>query len=108
MFLVQGEIEVISKLFIDPGSALHPLTLLPLVGQVLLVITLFQKSPSRLLTYLGLSGISVLLIFMLIIGLLSLNIKITLSALPFLVTGFLAVKHHRTISSSAKASNPEK
>ena len=102
MFLVQGEIEVISKLLTDPGSALHPFTLLPLVGQVLLVITLFQKSPSRLLTYLGLAGISVLLLFMLVIGLLSLHIKTALSTLPFIVTGFMTVKHHRAISSSTK------
>ena len=39
MFLIQGEIELISKLLTDPGSALHPFTLLPLIGQVLLILT---------------------------------------------------------------------
>jgi len=102
MFLVQGEILVISKLLNAPGSVLHPFTLLPLIGQVLLVITLFQKSPSRLLTFLGLSGIGVLLILMFAIGLLSLNVKITLSTLPFLVTGFIVVKHRRALRSGAK------
>ena len=102
MFLFQGEIEVVSKFLNDPASALHPFTLLPLVGQVLLLITLFQKSPSRLLTFLGLAGIGVLLVFMLIIGLLSLNFKVALSTLPFLVTSFMAVKHHRAIRSGTK------
>jgi hypothetical protein len=102
MFLFRGEILVISKLLNDPGSALHPFTLLPLIGQVLLVITLFQKSPSRLLTFLGLSGISVLLILMFAIGLLSLNVKITLSTLPFLVTGFIVMKHRWAPRSGTK------
>ena len=103
MFLIQGEIDLIAKLFTDPGSALHPFTLLPLAGQMLLVITLFQKHPSRWLTYLGLSGIGVLLVFMFIIGLLGPNMKTTLSTLPFLVTAFMTVQHHRAIRSSTKA-----
>ena len=53
MFLFQGELDVISKLFTDPLSVLHPFTLLPLLGQILLLITLFQKNPSKVLTYVG-------------------------------------------------------
>ncbi len=95
MFLLEGEIEVISKLFNDPTSVMHPFTLLPLTGQILLLITLFQKSPGKWLTFIGLGGISVLLLFMLYISIISLNYKIALSTLPFLFTGFLVIRHRR-------------
>lgn len=96
MFLLQGETTVIAKLLTDPVSAWHPFILLPLAGQVLLGITLFQKSPGRLLTFAGLSGIGLLMVFMFAIGLMSLNLKVALSTVPFLVTGFFVVKHHLT------------
>lgn len=94
-FLFQAELEIFSKLISDPISAFHPLTILPLLGQILLAITLFQKKPSKVLNYIGLGGIGILLLFMFVIGLISLNYKIALSTLPFLITGFLAFKHHR-------------
>lgn len=98
MFLIQGEIEIISKLLVDPTAVLHPFALLPLAGQVLLMVTLFQRSPSRILTFLGLSGLGVLLTFMFVIGMISLNMKVAFSTLPFLITGVITVKHHRTNS----------
>lgn len=94
-FLFQAEVEILTKLVSDPGSVIHPFTLLPLFGQLLLLITLFQKSPGRILTFLGLAGIGVLLALMFIIGLMSLNVKILLSTLPFLITAFITIRHHR-------------
>ncbi len=101
MFLFQGELEVIAKLFTDFGSAAHPFTLLPLLGQLLLAFTLLQKSPSRMLTFLGLAGIGLLLAFMFIIGAMGLNFKIALSVVPFLTLAFMTVKHHRAKKSAA-------
>src|SRR5690606_119379 len=63
-FLFQAEAEVISQLFSDPLSAIHPLTLIPLVGQLMLFVTLFQKRPGRKLTFIGLACLSMLLLFM--------------------------------------------
>jgi len=99
MFLIQGEIEIISKLFNNPGSVIHPFTILPLAGQLLLVITLFQNPPSKILTLLGLSGMGLLLGFMFIIGLLGQEFKIALSTVPFLFVSFLTVKHYRATKS---------
>ena len=96
MFLFQAEMDIIDKLFTQPSSVIHPLILLPLFGQILLAITLFQKSPNKILTFLGLGGIGILLLVMFVVGLMSLNPKILLSTLPFLVTGALAIKHHRS------------
>ena len=103
MFLWQGEIEVIIKLFTVPRSVLHPLTLLPLVGQILLLITLFQKSPSRTLTWVGLAGLSVLLVLLFAVGAISLNIKTVLSTAPFLVVAALTVHQLRTAAHASDA-----
>ncbi|MBX2946061.1 MAG: hypothetical protein KF725_09520 [Cyclobacteriaceae bacterium] len=95
VFLFQAEVEVISKLFSDPVSAAHPFTILPLVGQALLLITLFQKRPGKVLTYTGMAGIGVLLIFMFVIGIIGFNYRILFSTIPFLIVSFLTVHHLR-------------
>lgn len=92
MFLFQSEWDILQKLFTDPKSVAHPFILLPLFGQVLLLLSLFQKKPHRLMVYLGLAGIGILLLFMFVIALISFNPKITLSTLPFLVFSFLTIK----------------
>lgn len=91
-FLLQAEMEVVSKLFNDFMAAFHPFTILPLLGQLLLLITLFQKQPSKVLTYVGMSCIGLLLAFMFFIGLISLNAKILLSTLPFLALAVLTIR----------------
>lgn len=95
MFLFQGEYEIITKLFSDPTSVIHPFILMPLVGQILLLVTLFQKKPSRILTLAGLIGIGILLLFIFILSLLSFNWKVMLSTLPFLITGFIAIRNRK-------------
>lgn len=99
IFLFQAEGEVVSKLFTDPLSVLHPLTILPMIGQILLLITLFQKKPNKILTYTGLGGLGVLLAFIFFVGALSMNAKIMLAALPFLVVAFITIRHYRSIKS---------
>ena len=91
MFLFQAEIEVLTKLFKDPLSAAHPFTLLPLFGQLILLFTLFQKIPGRLLTFIGIGCLTVLLLFMFLIGVISFNYKILLSTVPFVVTAILTM-----------------
>ena len=91
MFLFQAEIEVLTKLFQDPLSAAHPFTLLPLFGQLILLFTLFQKIPGRLLTFIGIGCLSVLLLFMFLIGVISFNYKILLSTVPFIITAILTM-----------------
>ena len=94
MFLIEGEMEILSKLFSDPLSVAHPFVLLPLAGQVLLLITLFQKNPSATLSLLGMAAITLLLLFIFLIGLMNLHIKILFSSLPFVVIGIISVLHH--------------
>lgn len=94
-FLFRAEWEVFSKLFTSPTEVIHPFIILPLAEQLMLLITLFQNPPNQILTYLGIAGTGVLLGFMFIIGVMSMNYKIVFSTLPFLVVAFLAVKAHR-------------
>ena len=93
MFLFQGEAEVIHKLFTNPASVIHPFILFPLIGQMLLLIVLFQKSPSKVLTYISMAGLGLLVGFMFMIGLISLNFKMVVSTLPFLVVAMLTIRN---------------
>lgn len=106
IFLLQAEGEVLSKLFTDPASVLHPLTILPMVGQILLLITLFQKNPSKIVTYAGLAGLGILLSFIFFVGALSLNGKIMLAALPFLVVAVMTILHYRKIKTHPSVPTP--
>jgi len=94
-FLFQAEADVLAKAIYDPLAVLHPFVLIPFVGQLLLLFTLFQKQPGRLLTLLGLAALSILMVLLLLIGALSFNLKIAGSTLPFFVAAFLVVRASR-------------
>ncbi len=95
MFLFQAEFEIIKKLFNDPLSVIHPFIMLPMIGQAILFFTLCQKRPNKILTYISIGGLGILLVFMFLIGLISLNYKIVLSTIPFIVVAVLTVMHFR-------------
>lgn len=91
-FLVQAEVEVLRRLFDDPMSVLHPLTLGPFLGQMLLIATLFQKQPGKVLTIAGLVLIGVLIFFVCLVGIISLNTKILLSTHPFCIVAAITIR----------------
>lgn len=95
IFLFKAEAEIFLKLFTNPLSVLHPFTILPLVGQILLLITLFQKTPNKTLSFISIAGLGLLLGFMFIIGLLSLNFKVIISTIPFIIVSVLAIRHFK-------------
>lgn len=94
-FLFQAEKEVVINLITKPLDVIHPLTVLPLLGQIFLIITLFQKHPNRYLILTGIICLSILILFILIIGLIALKGKIVLSTLPFIVSIFLTQRHYK-------------
>ncbi|MFM2157509.1 MAG: hypothetical protein RL516_2258 [Bacteroidota bacterium] len=96
-FLFQMEYEIISKLFTNPLSALHPFTIIPLLGQILLLISLFQKTPNVVLLKIGIGCLLFLIGFVLIVGLLSRRISIIVSTLPFITLAYLTLKSLRTV-----------
>ena len=94
-FLFQVEADLLSKILTDPASVMHPLTILPLLGQIALVATLFQRTPNKKLSYIGIGCLGILLGLMFAIGLMSLNFKIILSTIPFLGVAILTIRHNR-------------
>jgi len=96
-FLFQMEYEIISKLFTNPLSALHPFTIIPLLGQILLLISLFQKTPNVVLLKIGIGCLFFLIVFVLIVGLLSRRIPIIVSTVPFITLAFFTLKTLRTV-----------
>ena len=95
LFIFQGEAEILLKETNDFKSILNPLILLPFLGQILLLYTVFQPVVSRRLTLAGLACLSVLMLLLFIVGLLTLNLKITCSTLPFIITGIFAIRYNR-------------
>jgi hypothetical protein len=97
MFLFQAEAEIFTKFFDDPLSVLHPLTVLPLLGQLILLFTLFQKQPGKVLIYIGIGCLGILLALLLFIGIIDLNYSILFSAVPFFVVAFFTFRQLRKI-----------
>lgn len=92
MFVIQGEIEIFAKLLSDPISVLHPFIVLPLFGQSILIFSLFQQQPRRLYSLIGFGCIAFLMVFLLFIGLISFNIKIIASIIPFIIVSVVFIK----------------
>jgi cobalamin biosynthesis protein CobD/CbiB len=97
-FLFEAEAAVFSNLLKDPASAIHPLTVIPLIGQILLLTTLFQKKPSRYLTIAGAVCIGLLMAVIFLAGVLGSRYLVILSTLPFLVVAFMAMRQSRRVA----------
>ncbi len=102
LFLLQAEGEIMIKLWTDPKSVLHPLISMPLLGQILLAITIVQRTPSRILFYLGTGSLLILLGLMFLIGIISFNLKILFSTLPFLAMSVVTLIHFMKTSAVRK------
>lgn len=81
--LLVAECEIFIKFFHDPLSVLHPLVLLPMIGQILLLVGIVRKQGHYVLAWMGMASIGTLLGVMTIIGIVSLNPKIFASTMPF-------------------------
>lgn len=95
IFLFQAEADILKKLFTGSTDVVHPFTVLPLTGQLLLLITLFQPQPSKVLTYISIGALGLLLGFMFVIGLLVRDVKVLASVVPFLVVAVWTVRYYR-------------
>lgn len=88
-FLIQIEIELILKATSDLKSVIHPLTVIPFLSQLILIVSLFQVKPNRGLVSISIVGILLLIGFIFFIGIIVLNWKIILSSLPFLIVSII-------------------
>lgn len=103
IFLFQAEYDILFGSSGTKDTFAHPAVMIPMIGQSALLITLFQKRPNRILTLIGLISLSLLILFIFFIGILSLNFKMYVSALPFLITGFFVLRYNRRARKQRKA-----
>jgi len=95
LFLMQAEGELLRKMFSDPTSVIHPFTLMPFAGQIILAITLLQKAASKVLTFIGIGCIILLFLLMLFIGISIKNLKIFSSTIPFIFLSVLTILRYK-------------
>ena len=95
IFLYQAEIEVLQKLFTKPISILHPFTILPILGQLCLIVTIFQSKPNKTLTFLGIGALGILIVFMFLVGIMAFNYKIIISTIPFILLSNTTIRHYK-------------
>jgi hypothetical protein len=91
-FLFQMEMELF-KTDDFANTFTHVMVLAPLAGQMILIVTLFQKVPGRRLTAIGIGLLSVLILMISFVGILGLNYKIFLSTGPFIVAVFFFIRN---------------
>ncbi len=91
-YIFQVLFELFTKNIADTSSFLHPLILIPLAGLVMLLITIFQKKPKRVLSLIGLASLSTIMLLLLFIGIIDLNPKIIISTLPFVIAGVASLR----------------
>jgi heme A synthase len=84
MFVFEIEWDVLFGDHDKKDSFMHPAIALPFIGQLLLLFTLFQKTPNRKLTITGIILMGLLVLLLLLIGILGLNFKIIASVIPFI------------------------
>ena len=95
LFLMQAEGELLRKMFSDPTSVIHPFTIMPFAGQIILAITLLQKAASKVLTFIGIGCIILLFLLMLFIGISTKNLKIFSSTIPFIFLSVLTILRYK-------------
>lgn len=94
-FVFEAEFQIIKGLFTDITSVIHPLTIIPLIGQLVLLFALFQKSPSKSLIYVGIVAIGILYILLLLVGFIAMRFSTIASTLPFFILLILLIKQIR-------------
>jgi hypothetical protein len=107
LFIFKAEQEIFSKALSDLREIVHPFILIPLLGMILLVITLFQKLPGKRLTLSGLACLSVLMLLLFFIGIFNLDFKILLSTIPFIVIGVIILLNNKKSQPQKAGHNSE-
>jgi hypothetical protein len=82
-FLFQTEAELFRKGWGNPGSVVHPFILLPLLGQLLLLVNAFVARPRKGLIYLGITLIGLLYGLLIIIAFLSSSMLVKVAVFPY-------------------------
>jgi hypothetical protein len=90
-FIGQIEYLVIKNLNADISSLQNPLFILALIGQILILISVFNSNHSNGLIFLGIKLLGVIVLLILIFGIFLLNLKMIVSTIPFIVVVILYI-----------------
>lgn len=82
-FVAQAEYLILFQRDPSTDTFTHPLILLPFAGQLLGLFALFQKNPNRRLVLISMITMGLLVVMLLLVGMLSKNVKVFASTLPF-------------------------
>lgn len=85
-FLFQMEYEILFSGKHGKENLVHPAIIIPLAGQLLLLVAAVQKCPRKALVLTGIALLALLILFIFLIGILSKNAATIASAFPFLIT----------------------
>ena len=88
------EFDILQKLVVNPTSIIHPLVVLPLIGQIILLLALFKTNTHKYLVLIGIFGIFLLFAMIFIVGVLSMKFKIMFSVVPFFILALIWLKTH--------------
>lgn len=94
-FLYEAAYAVFSKQEHAQSNFSHPLILLPFIGELILLYLVFQQKPSKRWAYVGLAFPGILVLFILLVGVLSQNLLIIGSTLPFLAAAGWVIQTYR-------------
>ena len=94
-FIFQTEYTLFTESEKLLSSITHPLILAGLIGQILLLISAIRKTPNRIVNMAGILILSPVVLLVLLAGSLSLNVKMIISALPFVVLGVIYFLKYR-------------
>ena len=93
-FIFQTEADVFSRASKDIQNVLHPFIIIPIIGMVLLVYTLFSNSKNKLISLIGFACLGLLMLLLLFIGIIRLDWKMIFSVIPFLAVGVVALYYY--------------
>lgn len=104
-FFFQVEWKIFTKIFTDPNSVLHPFTIIPLAGQILFLIALFKTKIQFTIIQIGIVCLSTLFLFLTATGILSSNMKVVISTMPFLLLGLYTMLFIKKMRKTAAKQN---
>lgn len=93
LFEIEYELLFNQKNFID--NITHPLILGSLTGQLLILICIVKNNCSKTMNFIGMALLSCIILLILTAGILSSQIKMIGSTLPFLFFAGMLIYHHK-------------
>ena len=96
-FLFQVEYVLFTKQADFLATITHPIIMFGLIGQLLLIISLIMSTPKKIINHIGVLMLSAIVLLVLVAGLLSFNIRIVASTLPFISLSVMYVIYYRRL-----------